>query len=69
MEKLSRGMICAEDELGLSDNHEGILVLDKKCSPGTLASSIFDLEQDYVFDIGLTPNRADAMSHMGVLVI
>ena len=64
--EISEGMICAEDELGLSDNHEGILVLDKKCSPGTLASSIFDLEQDYVFDIGLTPNRADAMSHMGV---
>ena len=64
--EISEGMICAEDELGLSDNHKGILVLDKKSTPGTHASTIFDLEQDFVFDIGLTPNRADAMSHMGV---
>ena len=64
--EISEGMICAEDELGLSNNHEGILVLDKKSTPGTHASTIFDLEQDSVFDIGLTPNRADAMSHMGV---
>jgi len=64
--EISEGMICAEDELGLSDNHDGILVLDKKSPLGTPASSIFDLEQDSVFDISLTPNRADAMSHMGV---
>ena len=49
--EISEGMICAEDELGLSDNHDGILVLDKKSPLGTPASSIFDLEQDSVFDI------------------
>ncbi|SIS66560.1 phenylalanyl-tRNA synthetase beta subunit [Zobellia uliginosa] len=62
----SHGMICAEDELGLGSSHEGILVLDSKLKPGTPCSEIFDIEQDEVFEIGLTPNRADAMSHYGV---
>ena len=64
--EISEGMICAEDELGLSDNHDGILVLDKDCKVGKAGASIFNIEEDVIFDIGLTPNRADAMSHMGV---
>ncbi|MUH35262.1 phenylalanine--tRNA ligase subunit beta [Zobellia amurskyensis] len=62
----SHGMICAEDELGLGSSHEGILVLDSKLKPGTPCSEIFDVDIDEVFEIGLTPNRADAMSHFGV---
>ncbi|GMN04956.1 phenylalanine--tRNA ligase subunit beta [Croceitalea sp. MTPC5] len=62
----SHGMICAEDELGLGDSHEGILVLDEHFVPGTPCSEIFNIEIDQVFEIGLTPNRADAMSHFGV---
>lgn len=64
--EVSMGMICAEDELGLGDSHEGIMVLDNKLKPGTPASEIFDIEIDEIFEIGLTPNRADAMSHWGV---
>ncbi|MBU2946151.1 phenylalanine--tRNA ligase subunit beta [Zobellia uliginosa] len=62
----SHGMICAEDELGLGSDHDGILVLDSKLKPGTPCAEIFDVELDEVFEIGLTPNRADAMSHFGV---
>ena len=62
----SHGMICAEDELGLGKSHEGIMVLDEKLNTGALAADIFDIENDEVFEIGLTPNRADAMSHYGV---
>ncbi len=62
----SHGMICAEDELGLGKSHDGILILDESYVPGTLCSEIFEIESDYVFEIGLTPNRADAMSHFGV---
>lgn len=62
----SHGMICAEDELGLGTSHDGIMVLDKDLKPGTLAAKVFNIENDEVFEIGLTPNRADAMSHMGV---
>ncbi|MGH2665601.1 phenylalanine--tRNA ligase subunit beta [Flavobacterium sp.] len=61
----SHGMICAEDELGLGDSHEGIMVLDEKLVPGTPAAKVFSIENDEVFEIGLTPNRADAMSHWG----
>jgi len=64
--EISEGMICAEDELGLSNNHDGILVLDNDCKIGEAGASIFNIEEDVIFDIGLTPNRADAMSHMGV---
>ena len=62
----SHGMICAEDELGLGNNHEGIMVLNNDLIPGTLCSTIFNIENDQIFEIGLTPNRADAMSHWGV---
>ena len=61
----SHGMICAEDELGLGKSHDGIMVLDSQLKIGTLAADIFDIENDQVFEIGLTPNRADAMSHLG----
>ncbi|AZJ35955.1 phenylalanine--tRNA ligase subunit beta [Tenacibaculum singaporense] len=62
----SHGMICAEDELGLGQSHDGIMVLDESLVPGTPCSEVFNIETDYVFEIGLTPNRADAMSHYGV---
>ena len=62
----SYGMICAEDELGLGKSHDGIMILDKNIVAGTLGSDIFEIENDQVFEIGLTPNRADAMSHLGV---
>ncbi len=62
----SHGMICAEDELGLGESHDGIMVLPEDLKPGTPAAEIFDVETDEVFEIGLTPNRADAMSHWGV---
>lgn len=62
----SHGMICAEDEIGLGTSHDGIMVLDKALEVGTLLSKVFNVENDYVFEIGLTPNRADAMSHYGV---
>jgi len=61
----SHGMICAEDELGLGESHDGIMVLDASLVPGTKASEVFKVENDEVFEIGLTPNRADAMSHLG----
>ncbi len=61
----SHGMICAEDELGLGTSHEGIMILDDSIQAGTTASSVFNIENDEVFEIGLTPNRADAMSHFG----
>ncbi|XMO86006.1 phenylalanine--tRNA ligase subunit beta [Algibacter sp. AS12] len=61
----SHGMICAEDELGLGKSHDGILVLDNDIKVGTLVADLFDIENDQVFEIGLTPNRADAMSHLG----
>ncbi|MEN9336099.1 MAG: hypothetical protein RLZZ500_1086 [Bacteroidota bacterium] len=62
----SHGMICAEDELGLGENHDGIMILDAKLKPGTPLAEVLKIENDEVFEIGLTPNRADAMSHMGV---
>ena len=62
----SQGMICAEDELGLGNDHDGIMVLDEKLAPGTPCSTLFPIEQDQTIEIGLTPNRSDAMSHMGV---
>ncbi|WP_299554177.1 phenylalanine--tRNA ligase subunit beta [Seonamhaeicola sp.] len=61
----SFGMICAEDELGLGTSHDGIMVLDDDLKAGTPCADIFDIENDQVFEIGLTPNRADAMSHLG----
>jgi len=63
--EVSNGMICAEDELGLGESHDGIMILEEDLKPGTPLAKIFEVEDDYVFEIGLTPNRADAMSHMG----
>ncbi len=62
----SEGMICAEDEIGLGDNHEGIIVLKTTTPNGTPASHFYNVQTDYVLEIGLTPNRADAASHVGV---
>lgn len=62
----SHGMICAEDELGLGESHEGIMILEENLTPGTPCADLFEVENDEVFEIGLTPNRSDAMSHFGV---
>lgn len=62
----SEGMICAEDELGLGTSHDGILVLDAAAVPGTPAAEHLGLASDHVLEIGLTPNRTDAMGHVGV---
>lgn len=62
----SDGMICAEDEIGLGNSHEGIMVLDAAAVPGTTAADYFKLTTDWIYEIGLTPNRMDAMSHLGV---
>lgn len=62
----SEGMICAEDEIGLGNSHDGILILPDHAVVGTPAAEFFKLENDYVLEIGLTPNRADAASHYGV---
>lgn len=62
----SFGMICAEDELGLGESHEGILVLDKELKAGTPLNKVYNVSKDYCIEIGLTPNRTDAMSHYGV---
>lgn len=64
--EVSHGMICAEDELGLGSSHDGIMILEEELKVGTPASEVFNIENDQVFEIGLTPNRADAMSHYGV---
>lgn len=63
---LSEGMICAEDEIGLGESHAGIMILDAAAVPGTPAATYFRLKEDFVFEIGLTPNRSDAASHLGV---
>ncbi|MES2762099.1 MAG: phenylalanine--tRNA ligase subunit beta [Bacteroidota bacterium] len=62
----SEGMICAEDEIGLGNSHDGILILPEHAIPGTPAADFLKLETDHVLEIGLTPNRADAASHYGV---
>ncbi len=63
----SEGMICAEDEIGLGESHAGIMILDGAAVPGTPAAEYFKLAApEYVYEIGLTPNRMDAMSHLGV---
>lgn len=62
----SEGMICAEDEIGLGTSHAGIMVLDPSAKVGMPASDYFKIEGDYTLEIGLTPNRADAASHVGV---
>ncbi len=62
----SHGMLCAEDELGLGTSHDGILVLNATIKVGTPVAQVFELEDDFQIEIGLTPNRADAMGHIGV---
>ncbi len=62
----SEGMICAEDEIGISDDHGGIIVLDASIKAGTPVSKLYEYYADWVYEIGLTPNRMDAMSHYGV---
>ncbi len=62
----SLGMLCAEDELGLGESHEGILLINSDVKVGTPAAKYFGLEADYEIEIGLTPNRSDAMGHVGV---
>ena len=63
--EISEGMICAEDELGLGTDHEGIMILDPDAVPGTPASQYFKVTTDTVFEIGLTPNRIDSGCHFG----
>lgn len=62
----SEGMICAEDEIGLGTSHEGIMILETTLANGTPAKEYFKVEEDYIIEIGLTPNRVDAASHLGV---
>ncbi len=64
--EVSNGMICAEDELGLGSDHSGIMVLDESLKTGTPISEVFDLYEDSVIDIAITPNRPDATCHLGV---
>lgn len=64
--KESFGMICAEDELGLGNDHAGIIVLKEEVKPGTPAAEYFNVESDYRLEVELTPNRVDAASHYGV---
>lgn len=64
--EVSEGMICAEDEIGLGHDHDGIIELKADAKIGSLAKDYFNLQDDFVFEIGLTPNRADAASHLGV---
>jgi phenylalanyl-tRNA synthetase beta chain len=62
----SEGMLCAEDELGLGTSHDGILVLPGETKVGTAAAELFEIESDWVYEIGLTPNRSDALGQIGV---
>lgn len=62
----SQGMICAEDEIGIGESHAGIIVLPGDAKPGSPATDIFPVYNDWIYEIGLTPNRMDAMSHLGV---
>ncbi len=64
--EVSEGMICAEDEIGLGSEHDGIMVLETSLKNGTPAADYFSLEEDFIIEIGLTPNRGDAASHIGV---
>ncbi|UJP65324.1 phenylalanine--tRNA ligase subunit beta [Mongoliitalea daihaiensis] len=64
--EVSQGMICAEDEIGIGESHAGIMVLDTELANGTPAAKYFNIVKDHILEIGLTPNRADAASHLGV---
>ena len=59
-------MICAEDEIGIGTDHAGIIVLPAEAVPGTLAKDYYNIKSDYVLEVDITPNRADACSHYGV---
>ena len=63
--EISNGMICGQDELNLGEFDHGIMILDDKHKPGTPLKKLFDVDTDWIYEIGLTPNRADAMSHYG----
>ena len=62
----SCGMICAEDEIGIGTDHSGIIVLPDTAVVGTLAKDYYNIKSDYVIEVDITPNRADACSHYGV---
>lgn len=62
----SQGMICAEDEIGIGNSHDGIIILPAATKVGTPAREVFNITDDFIFEIGLTPNRMEAMSHLGV---
>lgn len=62
----SIGMICAEDEIGIGTGHDGIIVLPDDAVPGTPAKDYYNIKSDYVLEVDITPNRADACSHYGV---
>lgn len=64
--EVSMGMICAEDEIGIGNDHNGIMVLNQDAKPGTLASDFFNIKSDFVLEVDLTPNRIDSASHIGV---
>ena len=64
--EVSMGMICAEDEIGIGNDHNGIMVLNQDAKPGTLASNFFNIKSDFVLEVDLTPNRIDSASHIGV---
>ena len=64
--EISQGMICAEDEIGVGNSHDGIIILDNKVKKGTKVSDLYSNYSDKIINIGLTPNRSDAMSHAGV---
>lgn len=64
--ELSMGMICAEDEIGIGNDHNGIMVLNPEAIPGTPASEYFHIQSDYLLEVDLTPNRIDGASHIGV---
>lgn len=62
----SEGMLCASDEIGIGEDHTGIIVLPNDLKPGTAVSDFFKPYEDHIIEIGLTPNHMDAMSHIGV---
>jgi len=64
--EVSMGMICAEDEVGLGNDHSGIMVLNQNAKPGTPACDYFNIQSDFVLEVDLTPNRIDSASHIGV---
>ena len=64
--EVSQGMLCAEDELGLGNSHDGIVVLPENAAVGSFAKDYYEIENDVVYEIGLTPNRSDATCHTGI---